>query len=184
MAGNLATTEVVAFANPSGTSSNYEVDKRYKSMKNFFGDRIDLERGGLGFDPGMGKALKLQVGALSGQAIKVSIDAMDSESIGLINLSVASFEKAGDVNHKVDKAIDKVSTQRAKLGAAQNRLEHTIANLDNTSENVSAAESRIRDTDMAREMVRYSTMNIIEQAAQSMLTQANQTPQGVLSLLQ
>ena len=84
---------------------------------------------------------------------------------------------------KIQAAIDKVSTQRATLGAVQNRLEHTIANLDTTSENTSASESRIRDTDMAKEMVTYSKNNILAQAGQSMLSQANQSTQGVLSIL-
>ena len=98
-------------------------------------------------------------------------------------LFVSTFAKAGSVMKKVQSAIDMVSTQRAKLGAIQNRLEHTIANLDTTSENTSAAESRIRDTDMAKEMVNYSKNNILAQAGQSMLAQANQSTQGVLSLL-
>ena len=84
----------------------------------------------------------------------------------------------------IQKAIDTVSSERSKLGALQNRLEHTINNLDTTSENTSAAESRIRDTDMATEMVEYSKNNILAQAGQSMLSQANQQTQGVLSLLQ
>ena len=84
----------------------------------------------------------------------------------------------------VQKAISSVSAMRSKLGALQNRLEHTIANLDNISENTQSAESRIRDTDMAKEMVNYSKNNILAQAGQSMLAQANQSNQGVLSLLQ
>ena len=84
----------------------------------------------------------------------------------------------------VQKAISQVSDMRSKLGAIQNRLEHTVANLDNISENTQAAESRIRDTDMAEEMVEYSKNNILAQAGQSMLAQANQSTQGVLSLLQ
>ena len=84
----------------------------------------------------------------------------------------------------VQSAIDIVSAQRARLGALQNRLEHTIANLDIASENTQAAESRIRDTDMAKEMVTYSKNNILAQAGQSMLAQANQSTQGVMSLLQ
>ena len=83
----------------------------------------------------------------------------------------------------IQDAIETVSKQRSSLGAIQNRLEHTIANLDTTSENTSAAESRIRDTDMAKEMVTYSKNNILAQAGQSMLAQANQSNQGVLSLL-
>ena len=85
---------------------------------------------------------------------------------------------------RIQDAIDQVSTQRANLGAVQNRLEHTIANLDNVSENTQSAESRIRDTDMAKEMVQWSKNNILQQAGQSMLAQANQSNQGVLSLLQ
>ena len=81
-------------------------------------------------------------------------------------------------------AIDKISTQRSALGAIQNRLEHTVNNLDNVAENTQAAESRIRDADMASEMVQYSATNIIQQAGQSMLSQANTQTQGVLSLLQ
>ena len=84
----------------------------------------------------------------------------------------------------VQSAIEQVSKMRSKLGAIQNRLEHTIANLDTTAENTQAAESRIRDTDMASEMVTYSKNNILAQAGQSMLAQANQSTQGVLSLLQ
>ena len=85
---------------------------------------------------------------------------------------------------KIQNAIQSVSDQRAKLGAIQNRLEHTINNLNTTSENTAAAESRIRDTDMASEMVEYSKNNILQQAGQSMLAQANQQTQGVVSLLQ
>ena len=98
-------------------------------------------------------------------------------------LKVDTFYNAGKTMEKVQNAIDLVSNQRAKLGAIQNRLEHTIANLDSTSENTSAAESRIRDTDMAKEMVEYSKNNILAQAGQAMLTQANQSAQAVLSLL-
>ena len=127
----------------------------------------------------------LQVGALSGQSISISISSMKSSVLGVKGsaLSVSSFAAAGSTMKKVQSAIDMVSTQRAKLGAIQNRLEHTIANLDTTSENTSAAESRIRDTDMAKEMVNYSKNNILAQAGQSMLAQANQSTQGVLSLL-
>ena len=100
------------------------------------------------------------------------------------SVSVKDNESAGKAMTSIQSAIDKVSTQRANLGAVQNRLEHTIANLDNVSENTQAAESRIRDTDMAKEMVTYSKNNILQQAGQSMLAQANQSNQGVLSLLQ
>ena len=128
----------------------------------------------------------LQVGSLSGQTIQISISDMSASSLGLAasNIAVDTNEHAGKSMSFIQKAIDSVSTQRSTLGALQNRLEHTINNLDTTSENTSAAESRIRDTDMADEMVQYSKNNILAQAGQSMLTQANQQTQGVLSLLQ
>lgn len=100
------------------------------------------------------------------------------------NLLVNSYENAGRTMKLVQNAVNLVSEMRSSLGATQNRLEHTIANLDNIAENTTAAESRIRDTDMAQEMVAYSTNNILAQAGQSMLAQANQSQQGVLSLLQ
>ncbi len=97
---------------------------------------------------------------------------------------VSNYEKANSTLEAVQNAINKVSSQRSALGALQNRLEHTIANLDNVAENTQSAESRIRDTDMASEMVEYSKNNILAQAGQSMLAQSNQSTQGVLSLLQ
>ncbi len=126
---------------------------------------------------------KLQVGSLEGQSISISVSNMNASSLGVNSLKVSSFSSAGKAMTSIQKAIDKVSTQRSKLGAIQNRLEHTINNLNTTSENTSAAESRIRDTDMAKEMVEYSKNNILMQAGQSMLAQANQQNQGVLSLL-
>ena len=129
--------------------------------------------------------MKLQVGALSGQSIDFSIANMCASKIGLkTTLSVSTFTKAGSYMKSVQDAIEVVSKQRSAMGAIQNRLEHTIANLDTTSENTQSAESRIRDTDMASEMVTYSKNNILAQAGQSMLAQANQSTQGVLSLLQ
>ena len=125
----------------------------------------------------------LQVGALSGQTIKISVTKMSASNIGVSGLSVSSNVKAGEAMSKIQLAIQSVSSQRSKLGAIQNRLEHTINNLNTTSENTQSAESRIRDTDMASEMVEYSKNNILQQAGQSMLAQANQANQGVLSLL-
>ncbi|MDD6845609.1 MAG: flagellin [Clostridia bacterium] len=125
----------------------------------------------------------LQVGSLSGQSIGISISNMNASSLAVNDLTVSSFSDAGEAMSKIQAAIDKVSTQRSKLGALQNRLEHTINNLDTTAENTQSAESRIRDTDMASEMVQYSKNNILSQAGQSMLAQANQSNQGVLSLL-
>lgn len=129
---------------------------------------------------------KLQVGALSGQTIVVSIGTMDAAALSIEGaaIGVGSYGSAASAITQIQAAISKVSTQRSALGAIQNRLEHTIANLDNVSENTQAAESRIRDTDMASEMVEYSKNNILAQAGQSMLAQANQATQGVLALLQ
>ena len=126
----------------------------------------------------------LQVGAKANQKIEISIAAgLDSTTLQVNGLTVDSYANANTSMTKIQTAIKTVSTQRSDLGAIQNRLEHTIANLDTASENTSAAESRIRDTDMADEMVSYSKNNILAQAGQSMLAQANQSTQGVLSLL-
>ena len=118
--------------------------------------------------------------------IQVNIDAMDAASLGIKGLNVkdASGNAATYAIDAIADAVSKVSAQRSALGAVQNRLEHTIANVDNVVENTTTAESRIRDTDMAEEMVNYSKNNILAQAGQSMLAQANQSNQGVLSLLQ
>jgi flagellin len=128
----------------------------------------------------------LQVGANSGQSITFSVKAMSAGALGVKSVA-AGVDSYGSATHNikvVQSALNKVSTQRSALGALQNRLEHTIANADNTAENLQSAESRIRDVDMAQEMVKYSKDNILQQAAQSMLSQANQSTQGVLSLLQ
>ena len=127
---------------------------------------------------------QLQVGSLEGQTIEISISDMSANALSVDNLDVTDNANAGSAITAIQAAIDTVSTQRSDLGAIQNRLEHTIKNLDTTSENTSAAESRIRDVDMADEMVTYSKNNILAQAGQSMLAQANQSNQGVLSLLQ
>ena len=133
------------------------------------------------------KAINLQVGANSGQKISFNISDMHASKLatGLAGAgtSMASYTKATAFLATVDKAIEAVSTQRSTMGAVQNRLEHTIANADNSAENLQAAESRIRDVDMADEMVKYSKSSILQQAGQSMLAQANQSTQGVLSLL-
>lgn len=127
----------------------------------------------------------LQVGEKETYNMKISIVDMTATGIGVeqAKLLVTSHAAAGATMTRVQDAIKQVSDQRSKLGAIQNRLEHTVANLDNIAENTSSAESRIRDTDMADEMVTYSKNNILAQAGQSMLAQANQSTQGVLSLL-
>ena len=131
----------------------------------------------------------LQVGTenINSDTIQISITKMDAATIlGSATISVGgtSGDTARAAITTIKNAIISVSSQRADLGAIQNRLEHTIKNLDNVVENTTAAESQIRDTDMAAEMVKYSNNNILAQAGQSMLAQANQTNQGVLSLLQ
>jgi flagellin len=167
-----------------------------------------------GYDKESGKFEKatftFQIGANDNQTMSVSIEGMDSVKLDVghvltaddvksggayegrgvsgdvvgINLLDASGKVTSDILKTIDAAIEKVSTQRASLGAAQNRLDHTINNLTATSENLSAAESRIRDVDMAEEMVEFTKNNILSQAATSMLAQANQMPQSVLQLLQ
>ena len=132
--------------------------------------------------------VSLHVGADSSSDNKISmnIESMSSDYLGIKGLKVSGktyLQATGSID-TISDAISKVSKQRSELGAVQNRLEHTIANLDNVVENTTSAESRIRDTDMAEEMVEYSKNNILAQAGQSMLAQANQSTQGVLSLLQ
>jgi flagellin len=132
---------------------------------------------------------KLQVGTETGtdNQITISIGSMKCSGIGITanNCSVAGTNgsNARTAMNTIKSALESVSKQRSDLGAIQNRLEHTIKNLDNVAENTQAAESQIRDTDMAKEMVKYSNNNILAQAGQSMLAQANQSNQGVLSLL-
>ena len=128
----------------------------------------------------------LQVGANEGQTMQFNIGDMSATALGVSgnNVRVDTQDRASSAITTIDKAIEKVSKQRSTLGAVQNRLEHTIANLDTSAENLQQAESRIRDVDMAAEMVEYSKYNILSQASQSMLAQANQSTQGVLSLLQ
>ncbi|MCR4643230.1 MAG: flagellin [Lachnospiraceae bacterium] len=131
------------------------------------------------------KGKNLQVGAEKGQFIEISIKAMGISGLGINNVKVSggSNVNAQDAIDSIKKALASVSSQRADLGAVQNRLEHTIKNLDNVVENTTAAESQIRDTDMATEMVSYSNNQILAQAGTSMLAQANQSNQGVLSIL-
>ena len=128
-------------------------------------------------------AKNLQVGAEKDQTIKISIVAMSAAGIGLDGIQASSISAAENAISSIRIAITSLNRQRSDLGAVQNRLEHTIANLDNVVENTTSAESAIRDTDMATEMVKFSNQNILAQAGQSMLAQANQSNQGVLSLL-
>jgi flagellin len=133
------------------------------------------------------KTYAFQVGANSGQKIELTIESMGATALGVAGVATTvSGGTAGNfaaIITTIDTAIEKVSAERSKLGAYQNRLEHTIQNLTTGAENLSAAESRIRDVDMAREMMAFTKNNILSQAAQAMLAQANQQPQGVLQLL-
>lgn len=157
---------------------------------------------------GAGFEVNLQIGANSGQAMNLSIGDMRAAALGITgNTGQAGFSSTNNVSNgtdtisteaslditnassaskaitAIDSAMEKVSSERAKLGAVQNRLEYTISNLDNTAENLTSAESTLRDVDMAKEMMEYSKNNILSQAAQSMISQANQQPQNVLQLL-
>jgi len=126
---------------------------------------------------------KLQIGANQNQSMSISIDNTSATALGVNNIQVDSFDNASAGITTVQTAITNLSTIRSGLGAVQNRLEHTVANLDTTSENTQAAESRIRDVDMAKEMVSFSKYSILAQAGQSMLAQANGQTSGVLTLL-
>jgi len=134
----------------------------------------------------LGDGIRFQIGAngTQDQQVSLSVENMSSTGLGINNISVASQDAANAAIEAIDNAINTVSGTRADLGALQNRLEHTVNNLGVTSENLTAAESRIRDVDMAKEMMEYTKNNILTQAAQAMLAQANQQPQGVLQLLQ
>jgi flagellin len=184
----LAGKELLA-ANSIGDTENHV------AVTNGNGDALAFDKGDGSFKISVGQAkvanslsFSLHVGADADMTnkIQVNIDAMDSASLGIKGLNVKD-DSGNAATYAVDAisdAISKVSSQRSSLGAVQNRLEHTINNLDNVVENTTTAESRIRDTDMAEEMVNYSKNNILAQAGQSMLAQANQSNQGVLSLLQ
>ncbi|MBU2658775.1 flagellin Hag [Bacillus cabrialesii] len=130
-----------------------------------------------------------QIGANKGQQLTVNIGDMSTAATGLdmlkadYNVTTATAANTDALLTKVDSAINKVSSERGKLGAVQNRLEHTINNLSASGENLTAAESRIRDVDMAKEMSEFTKNNILSQASQAMLAQANQQPQNVLQLL-
>ena len=151
------------------TTYSFTIDKGYVNIQNAL-------------------TLNLHVGsdAAMTNRINVTLEAMNAKSIGIagINVSDATGKNATYAIDAIADALQRVSAQRAELGAIQNRLEHSIKNLDNVVENTEAAESRIRDTDMADQMVEYSKNNILQQAGQSMLAQANQATQGVMNLLQ
>ena len=125
----------------------------------------------------------LQVGSEKGNELAIKIDAMDASTLGVGSINIKEADTAKNAIDSVKSALEKVSAQRADLGAIQNRLEHKVSNLNNIVENTTAAESRIRDTDMASEMVKFTNNNVLAQAGTAMLAQANQSNQSVLSLL-
>jgi len=133
-----------------------------------------------------GGGLTLQIGTTSDDfnMVAVSVEDLSAKGLGIDNLDVSTADAARKSIQTINDAINKVSTNRGNLGALQNRLEHAISNLDTTAENMDSANSAIRDTDMAKEMMNYTKMNILSQAAQAMLAQANQQPQNILQLLQ
>lgn len=182
----------------SGTGDNLVVTSNEKGLNS----KVEVSNGGVNKNI----EVKLQVGANENQSMTISIGDMRSEALGLVGtgdgftkdatvtdgtdnknienaLDVSTAANAGKATTVINDAIQKVSNQRSSLGAYQNRLEHTINNLDTSSENLTAAESRIRDTDMASEMSEYSKNNILQQAAQAMLAQAKSAPEQVLQLL-
>lgn len=126
---------------------------------------------------------KFQIGANAAQMVTLSIESMKSSDLNIDNIQVNSYDNASKAITTINEAINTVSKERSNLGAIQNRLEHTIKNLDTAAENLQASESRIRDVDMAKEIMQFSKLNILNQAAQTMLAQANQNPQSVLQLL-
>lgn len=131
-----------------------------------------------------GGGLGLQIGDTASQRITVKVDNMNATSLGLDSVDISTESNAKNSIATIKTAINTVSSTRADLGAIQNRLEYTVNNLSTTTENLTSAESRIRDTDMAKEMMAYTKNNVLAQAAQAMLAQANQQPQSVLQLLQ
>ena len=160
--------------NPSGAIELTDVNP--DTLEKMGLDRASRESAGNG-------AMSFQIGANKGQTIAFSVGDMRTNALGISGVDVSTKTGAEDALTKLDSAISSVSSTRSKLGAIQNRLEHTINNLQTASENLTAAESRIRDVDMAKEMMDFTKNNILSQAAQAMLAQANQQPQGVLQLL-
>ena len=156
-------------------SGNFELKLRLTNDPSFKDLDLDLE--------GFG-AMDMQIGANEGQQLGIRIPKMSLENMGISNVDLSTAEGANEGIDKVDEAIKYVSASRSRLGAYQNRLEHTVNNLDVSSENMTAAYSRIMDVDMAEEMTEYTTVQILSQASTSMLAQANERPSQVLQLLQ
>ena len=179
----LQTAEIVK-ASSIGTDT---VAKNKTTVNDAFGTattNFTLQKGTVSYKDALSFNLHVGADADMTNKITVNIDSMNSAGLGVKGIKADTEQDATYAIDAIADAISTVSSQRSALGAVQNRLEHTINNLDNVVENTTSAESRIRDTDMAEEMVNYSKNNILAQAGQSMLAQANQSNQGVLSLLQ
>ncbi len=172
----LETAEIVK-ASSIGTDTN-------ATAGNLTDNKFTLTKGKVNYNDALSFNLHVGADADMTNKITVNIDSMNSAGLGVKGIKADTEQDATYAIDAIADAISTVSSQRSALGAVQNRLEHTINNLDNVVENTTSAESRIRDTDMAEEMVNYSKNNILAQAGQSMLAQANQSNQGVLSLLQ
>lgn len=188
--GQLSDTETSIFGNPSGSASNYKINKDNNWYSNAFGtdfafpENLPSTEGGGAGEGNDRSGFELQVGAESGQLLRVyQFNASAQALLGNQQMSVASISGAQATMNLVKDADTRVSAIRSYYGAMQNRLEHTIRNLDNVVENTTAAESRIRDTDMAKTMVEYAGHQILQQAGTSMLAQANQSHQGILQIL-
>lgn len=185
--------DIVTNANAFGTTATYvaDGDKVTITDKDGFKMILEVKEGALAESAGKATVtvlehgpIALQIGANEGQMIKVSIPEVTAETLGIDSVNVVTQDGASAAISAVDAAINQVSGIRAKLGAYQNRLEHAIANLDTSGENLTEALSRIEDTDMAEEMAEYTQKSVLAQAGTSMLAQANERPQAVLSLLQ
>lgn len=186
IAGELTTATISGNAITIG-SSTITLSGNLASMS--YGESITISvKAKVDQSTAVGSSFSMQIGANSGQNIMVGINSMKASDLKVRDnlgkaLEVDTYYKATAAVSTINNAIEKVSAERSKLGAVQNRLEHTINNLGTSSENLTAAESRVRDVDMAKEMMNFQKNNILSQAAQAMLAQANQQPQGVLQLL-
>ncbi len=172
----------LTFANTVLTSANALNVSGLTAMA--VGDSITFTfKKSLSAESDLSNSIMGQIGANTGQSLFISMDDMRSAALGVNTVDISSKWGGATAIETVNNALTQVSHQRASLGAVQNRLEHTIKNLDTSAENLQASESRIRDVDMAKEMMNFTKTNILQQAAQAMLAQANQAPQGVLQLL-
>ena len=178
----LETAEILKASN-IGTDTAATADKNTGAL-DAATNKFTLTKGKVNYNDALSFNLHVGADADMTNKITVNIDSMNSAGLGIKGIKADTEQDATYAIDAIADAISTVSSQRSSLGAVQNRLEHTINNLDNVVENTTSAESRIRDTDMAEEMVNYSKNNILAQAGQSMLAQANQSNQGVLSLLQ